>query len=225
MSDIPKLSIPFRTYDHAAEKSVVQRRLPHWSQAATLSFITWRTWDSIPQAVLDRWLQKRNAWLRDKGIVVQGKQLQVNVSQLNPTLQTEYKRKMTQGWNRLLDRAYGECVLRKKRIAQIVADVLQHDDERDYILYDFIIMPNHVHLIAAFPDDVSLLKICRNWKHLTAFQINQAIDVHGRFWQPDSFDHLIRTEAQFFRLRRYIIENPKEAGIDYRQVIHYSRVL
>ena len=223
MSEIPKLSIPFRTYDHAAEKSVVRRKLPHWCQATTLCFITWRTWDSIPKNALDRWLFKRNAWLRSNGLACHGKQLQVDVSQLNPKLQTEYQLKMTLGWNRLLDQAHGACVLRDSKLAAIVADALKHGDERFYILYDYVIMPNHVHLIAAFPDNTSQLKVCRNWKHLTAARINQALDRQGRFWQPEPFDHLIRTEAQFYRLRRYIAENPEHAGLQLSQTSHYSR--
>ena len=39
-------------YDPQAEYTVVHRRLPHWCQASTLCFITWRTWDSMPEPVI-----------------------------------------------------------------------------------------------------------------------------------------------------------------------------
>jgi hypothetical protein len=42
--------------DPKQEIAVIERRLPHWSQAGTIAFITWRTWDSIPKHVCEAWL-------------------------------------------------------------------------------------------------------------------------------------------------------------------------
>ena len=36
-------------FDPKQEFCIVERRLPHWSQAGTITFVTWRTWDSIPE--------------------------------------------------------------------------------------------------------------------------------------------------------------------------------
>ncbi len=41
-----------QAFDRNQQYSVINRRLPHWSQAGTVSFITFRTWDSIPKKVL-----------------------------------------------------------------------------------------------------------------------------------------------------------------------------
>src|SRR5688500_19773668 len=57
-----------QVFNPQQEYVVVQRRLPHWSQAGTISFITWRTWDSMPQRVLNTWISERNAWLVRHGI-------------------------------------------------------------------------------------------------------------------------------------------------------------
>jgi putative transposase len=35
----------------------------------------------------------------------------------------------------------------------------------------------------------------------------------GRFWQPDSYDHIVRTLEQLAHFREYIAENPEKAGI------------
>ena len=37
--------------------------LPHWSQENAAHFITWRTHDSIPEPVFQRWLDERSHWL------------------------------------------------------------------------------------------------------------------------------------------------------------------
>src|SRR6266540_4276355 len=55
-------------FDRDAEYRVIDRRLPHWSQMGVLTFITWRTCDSMPKAVLDRWRLDRNNWLQAHNI-------------------------------------------------------------------------------------------------------------------------------------------------------------
>ena len=44
--------LPFHLFDREGEVLIVERRLPHWSQAGAICFITWRTLDSMPQPVL-----------------------------------------------------------------------------------------------------------------------------------------------------------------------------
>ncbi len=84
-------------------------------------------------------------------------------------------------------------------------------------------MPNHVHLIAAFNDPQQLLKQCESWKHYTATQINRRLHRHGRFWQQDEFDHLIRTVEQFEYLRQYIAANPVKARLREGEFVHMSK--
>ena len=86
-------------------------------------------------------------------------------------------------------------------------------------------MPNHVHVLAAFPDEESMLKQCESWKHFTAMQINRQLGRKGRFWQQDGFDHLVRSERQFEHLRRYIAENPTRAGLQPGEYLHESKEL
>ena len=51
-------------FDRRQEYSVVFKRLPHWAQAGTISFITWRTADSLPKAALARLNRRRQELLR-----------------------------------------------------------------------------------------------------------------------------------------------------------------
>ena len=86
-------------------------------------------------------------------------------------------------------------------------------------------MPNHVHLIGAFADEGAMLQQCESWKRFTATHVNRELGRRGRFWQQDAFDHLVRSESQFVRLRHYIADNPKKAGLAPGEYLHYSRVL
>src|SRR5262249_2289062 len=154
---------------------VVERRLPHWSQAGTLAFITWRTWDSIPEAVLRRWLDSRDAWLRRNGIDPAKPQWRDRLPQLPRELVTEFRATMSNRWHSHLDACHGECVLRRRELADVVVDSLRHFDGVRYDLTDFVVMPNHVHLVAAFPDEGAMTAQCDSWKHFTATRINRAL--------------------------------------------------
>lgn len=84
-------------------------------------------------------------------------------------------------------------------------------------------MPNHVHLLAAFPGDDAMLKQCESWKHWQATRINRLIGASGRFWQQDGFDHLIRSTEQFDHLRKYIANNPVKAKLPAGEVLAWSK--
>jgi putative transposase len=47
----------------------------------------------------------------------------------------------------------------------------------------------------------------------TAFEANKVLGRNGRFWQPESHDHVVRDEQELQRIRRYILENPVKAGL------------
>jgi len=104
-------------------------------------------------------------------------------------------------------------VLRQPELAAIVEESLLRFDEQRYMLVDAVVMPNHVHLLAAFPDDVSMATQCESWKRYTSRQINMRLNRKGEFWQVEAFDHLVRSEEQFAHYRQYIAENGAKAGL------------
>jgi hypothetical protein len=186
-------NLPLQVFDPKQETAVIERRLPHWSQAGTITFIAWRTWDSMPAAIVNGWLTERAEWLRCHGIAAEGIDWRDQLEQLADGDRREHHRRFSQRWNDHLDACHGACVLGRSDIAQMVADSLHYFDGDRYELTDFVIMPNHVHLLAAFPDSDSMLRQCESWKHFTATQINRLLNRKGHFWQQDSFDHLVRS--------------------------------
>ena len=211
-----------RTFDPAAEWLVVERRVSHWTQAGTLCFVTIRMWDSIPRDVLQRMLRERADWLARHGISSSDPRWRSQVDQLDQRLQREFRRLIWQRWDSSLDECYGSCVLKEPRLAKIVADSLRHFHGDRYELTDYVIMPNHFHLIAAFRDESGMLSQCESWKHFTATKINRLLGLDGRFWQQDGFDHLIRTPEHFEYFRQYIADNPKVAHLSPHEYLHES---
>jgi putative transposase len=209
-------------FDPNQEYAVIERRLPHWSQAGTVVFITWRTWDSMPEQVVRHWQDERFALLRKHGIDPQHGDWEKQLRTRDVKLFRELKRILSDRWNDHLDECHGACVLRRPEFSKLVAESLLHFDQDRYDLIDFVVMPNHVHLLVVFPDESSQLEQCDSWKHFTAVKINKKLGQKGRFWLQDAFDHLVRSNEQFEYLRRYIADNPKKAKLNPGEYMVYS---
>ncbi len=215
--------IPLQVFDPGASVAIVERKLPHWLQAGTICFITWRTLDSLPQSVLDSWFADRARWLHRHGINAADPSWRSALEKLDRESVAEFLQIFWNRWHDALDECSGECVLRQSELADEVAKSLTHFDGNRYLLLDYVVMPNHVHLLASFASEDAMLGQCESWKHYTAKQINCKLGRRGRFWQQDGFDHLVRSEEQFEFLRRYIASNPTRARLRAGEYLHYAR--
>ena len=214
--------MPFQFFDRNADYRVTERRLPHWEQTGVVCYITWRVGDSLPRQVIETWQKMRDDWLIRQHLAP-GKDWQNRIRHLPRPLQHQFRKLLCEHWERHLDDCHGACVLRRPEVAQIVADSLHHFQGERYDLTDFVVMPNHVHILVAFPDEAALLKQCRSWKHFTATQINRLLGQQGEFWQTDGFDHLVRGPDQYCYFQDYIADNPRRAGLSKGEFIHFSR--
>ena len=123
---------------------------------------------------------------------------------------------------RQLDKGHGACVLRRRELARIVAESLWYFDGVRYDLGDFVVMPNHVHLLVGLIGETDLERQCFSWKKYMASQINRILQRKGRLWQHESFDHLVRSPDQFEYLGRYMAENGPSAGLPENAYFHWQ---
>ena len=178
-----------------------------------MCFITFRTWDSMPAHVVEAWLDERKEWLLRHGIDPTCADWETRLRELPKQKAHQFAHYVSDRWNDHLDALHGACALRDPTLARIVSESLRHFDGERYVLGDFVVMPNHVHLLAAFPDEDRMLAQCESWKHYSAHKIHRALGGSGRFWEKDGFDHLVRSAEQFAHCRRYIADNPIRAGL------------
>jgi REP element-mobilizing transposase RayT len=61
--------------------------------------------------------------------------------------------------------------------------------------------------------EVVLASIMQSLKGRTARQCNLALNRRGQFWQHESFDHVIRDQAEWERVVDYVVSNPVKAGL------------
>jgi type I restriction enzyme R subunit len=212
--------MPFELFDPRAEVAIREGNLPHWYQPGVTYFVTFRTEDSVPQALLRSWYSRRDNWLRQHGIDPATANWK-SCLRHGPDLEREFNAVFTREFMEYLDRSYGECVLRRECLAEIVANSLRHFDGERYLMGDFVVMPNHVHLLTCLLGTTEIEAQCKSWKTYTAGKINKVLGRRGRFWQEESFDHLVRSPEQFDYLRRYIADNPLTARIPPGQYLHY----
>lgn len=115
----------------------------------------------------------------------------------------------------LLDHARtGPRYLCQPEIASIVMAAIRHGetDLRLYSQHAYAIMPNHVHLLIT--PRVEIAKVTHSLKRHTARMANQSLGRTGAsFWQPETYDHLVRDAGQFRQIQRYIVWNPVKAGL------------
>jgi REP element-mobilizing transposase RayT len=78
-------------------------------------------------------------------------------------------------------------------------------------------MPNHAHLVCTPLSDetgiIPISKIMHSLKGYTARKANLLLGGTGAFWQHESYDHVVRDEAELGRIVKYVVENPIRAGL------------
>src|SRR4029077_7681354 len=77
----------------------------------------------------------------------------------------------------------------------------------------YVIMPNHVHLFAAFPIDGIALP---NWVQSLRTVIGKRLlllGVHKPHWQEGFFDHLLRSYESYSQKWEYVRMNPVRAQL------------
>jgi len=117
--------------------------------------------------------------------------------------------------DRLLDDARrGALYLRQPAIADMVVEAIHYNAStlEYYELNAFVVMPNHVHLLATLK--LALPKLTRSLKSITAKRANEMLGLTGNlFWQEENYDRLVRDRKEFERIRSYIEQNPVRAGL------------
>jgi REP element-mobilizing transposase RayT len=176
--------------------------LPHVKREGASYFITFRLVDSLPKEVLLRFEHEHAEALRRLPAKAN--------SEAAEDIHRELRRKI----ERYLDQGAGECHLRRLEIADMVADALRHFHSQQYLLDDWVVMPNHVHIILWPMPNFTLSEILKSRKRHTARQANLILGRTGEtFWQRESYDHWIRNDDEKARIRRYIRMNPVKAGL------------
>jgi hypothetical protein len=164
-------------------------RLPHWQQAGTMQFVTFRLNDAMPSTKLRQWKAEREIWLAH------------HPEPWSPGEDNEYHRRFVWRLERWLDQGWGCCLLKDAAVREVMAATLLHDQDVRASHHAWVIMPNHVHLL--FTANARLEILVKAWKGIAARRIGK-----GGIWQPGYRDTMIRHGEHFANAVRYIRRNP-----------------
>ena len=198
----------FKPFNPYAETQKFRNHLPHWRQNGTTYFVTSRLGDSIPKSTLDAWFKERALWLRANDC-----ETVADAENLPEEKRRAFHRHFTEKFHKFLDAGMGECLLRQPALAQIVADAFRFFDRQRYELGEFVVMPNHIHLLLTPKPEHDLSDIMQSLKRYTAREINKRLGREGSLWQQESFNHIVRSGEQLAKFQRYIAENPVKARL------------
>jgi REP element-mobilizing transposase RayT len=178
-------------------------KLPHWTADNATYSVTFRLADSIPPAAAAKLSDELSGIekLAQRGVPLPLEEL------------IRLHRLRDEAIDRLLNVGHGECLFKDDRLAGVVAGALQHFDGTRYRLEAWCVMPNHVHAVFTPVGGHTLAKVLHSWKSFTAHDINKKLGRSGHLWQTESYDHLIRDNADLMHHVFYVRENPVKAGL------------
>lgn len=186
------------------------RKLPHFQPAEATFFMTFRLAGSMPTDVIRR--LRENYELVEKGIL---EQKDLTDKERRELIYAEQKRLFAATDDFLDTNPNGPYWLREKEVAEIVAEAIHFRDGKQYDLHTFTIMPNHVHMMMTLlPNSLVLFKVMQHLKKNAAIKSNKVLGRTGlEFWEEESYDHIVRDEAEFYRILNYILRNPIKADL------------
>ena len=104
------------------------------------------------------------------------------------------------------------AVFQTDRMAGLLLEVLfRYRDQGKYLLHEFVIMPDHIHLMLTPTDTVE--KAMQLIKGGFSFRAKKELGYTGEIWESSFYDRRIRDLREYCQFREYIHVNPVKARL------------
>jgi putative transposase len=108
----------------------------------------------------------------------------------------------------------GRNLLQSDRNAQLLVDVLRSlIAEGNFEVHDFVIMPNHVHLLMTLKNGMTIEKAMQLVKGRFSYRLSHEFGHQGDIWQKGFSEGQVLNPIDFEKCRQYIALNPVKAGL------------
>ncbi len=108
----------------------------------------------------------------------------------------------------------GRRLLQSDRNANLLIDVLRSlIAEHRFELHDFVIMPDHVHVLVEVSDDMTIEKAMQLVKGRFSHRLSHELGYKGEVWQRGFTEVQVMNNQSLEAHRSYIAENPVKAGL------------
>jgi putative transposase len=107
-----------------------------------------------------------------------------------------------------------QSLLQSDRMAALFIDVLLHYQKlTKYHLHEFVVMPNHFHLLITPISPVTLEKTVQFIKGAFSYRAKKELAFAGEIWQTSFHDRRVRDANEYAAFRHYIHINPVRRGL------------
>jgi putative transposase len=108
----------------------------------------------------------------------------------------------------------GRRLLQSERNVTLLIEVLRSlVAERKFELHDFVVMPDHVHLLIEVDGDMTIEKAMQLIKGRFSHRLSHDFGYKGEVWQRGFAEVQIMNKQDLEAHRTYIAENPVKAGL------------
>jgi putative transposase len=108
----------------------------------------------------------------------------------------------------------GKSLFQTERNAFLLVDILRSlVKERAFELHDFVIMPDHLHMLLTMHEATTVEKAMQLIKGRFSFQLKKDLGFSGEVWQRGFSEVQVMNRTSFEAHRKYIAENPVKAGL------------
>jgi putative transposase len=108
----------------------------------------------------------------------------------------------------------GKAVLRSEKTALLMIDVLRsYVAAGKFILHDFVVMPDHIHLLLTLDQMMTIEKAVQLVKGGFSYRAKRELGYAGEVWQRGFSEVRILDRKSFLEHRDYIYQNPVKAGL------------
>jgi putative transposase len=108
----------------------------------------------------------------------------------------------------------GRRLLQSERNAMLLIDVLRSCvAERKFLLHDFVVMPDHLHLLITVNEDMTIEKAMQFIKGRFSYRLKRECHYLAEVWQRGFSETRADDDGNLSRYREYIAQNPVKAGL------------
>lgn len=110
-------------------------------------------------------------------------------------------------------------LFRNQQRAELMMNVLEHyRDQKKYVAHEFVVMPDHLHLLLTPAPEISLERALQLIKGGFSYRLGKA--KRGLVWQESFTNHRIRDEEDYAHHVEYIRMDPVRARLVERPELY-----
>lgn len=120
-------------------------------------------------------------------------------------------------------------VFQNQRFGEVLAELLMHCRRQyDFLLHDYVIMPDHVHLLLTAAADADIATIVKGFELAFSDELERQYGYSGKLWGDEVSQRKIETAEEYAEAARHIYSNPVRGGFcdregEYRMSSRSSR--